>query len=503
MSYTTVPTELNIKEIIGKKYILSPVQYQRLRICNANTMSVRDFLDRDLKPKDKGIEIGSQSYISKSSHFFITNKALQPDSFLPILSRDSCIPILPSVFLNYDLKANDILISKDSNIGETVILDRDLPNHMFSGGLYRLPISNLKYYLLAFMKNEFFRTQLQFLRGATIRHAKTLFLNCIIPLPNRRNKDNIITYVELLAQAAINKEKEINRKYQLIMETFDSELFGNQKIDTFTYENPNIKEMRLSMRLDTGIYSQEYKFFKYIINNYLFGANNFYGLKFKTKRGQNLQESCIGYSLRSDEPKNNFYKLITSGDLTEFGTHKPYRYLGNPRKNLQRVNHGDIMFSATGQAITSVGKVCVFINPPSNLISNINSFFLYKDDFTLEENIFVAMTLLYYKYKQYLIKMIGYGNGGSFTEHHFDLIDIPNIPLAVRNKIVSLYHNVVSSSLPRSTLSNFLNNDIEWNNHIGIHELDNSLKGIIIRLNEVVNQIVEDKEVEISFNFLA
>lgn len=502
MPYASIPKELNIKEIIDKGHILSPLHYQRLRIGNNNTVSVRDFLDRDLKPKDKGIEIGSQNYISKSSHFFISTKALQPDSFLPNLTRDSCIPIFPSVFKNYDLKADDILISKDSNIGESVMLDKDMPNYMLSGGIYRLPISNLKYYLLAFMNNEFFKTQLQFLRGATIRHAKTLFLNCIIPFPNQQNKDNIITYVELLTQAAINKEREINRKYQLIMNIFESELLGNQKANTLKYENPNIKEIRQSLRLDTGIYSQEYKSFKHIIDNYLFGANNL-SLGFKTKRGQNLQVSCIGRSIYSDDPKNNFFKLITSGDLTEYGTHKPYRYLGNTRRNLQRVNHGDIMFSATGQAITSVGKVCVFINPPSNLISNINSFFLYKDDFNLEENIYVAMTLLYYKYKQYLIKMIGYGNGGSFTEHHFSLIDIPDIPSTVRTKIVRLYHNPVSLSLPRSTLSDFLNNDIEWNNQVGISELDNSLKKITVRLSEVIDKIVSDKEVEIVFGFLA
>ena len=39
-----------------------------------------------------------------------------------------------------NLKEGDLLISKDSNIGEIVILDKDYPNHMLSSALYRLPV---------------------------------------------------------------------------------------------------------------------------------------------------------------------------------------------------------------------------------------------------------------------------------------------------------------------------------------------------------------------------
>ena len=62
------------------------------------------------------------------------------------LSSDSVIPILPSKFVDLKLREGDLIISKDSNIGETIILDKDYPNHMLSGGLYKLPVDINKYY---------------------------------------------------------------------------------------------------------------------------------------------------------------------------------------------------------------------------------------------------------------------------------------------------------------------------------------------------------------------
>ena len=67
-----------------------------------------------------------------------------------------------------------------------------------------------KFYLLAFIKHNIFREQLDFMvpKGATIRHAKTMFLDCKIPMPNH-NTENIIKFVEFLTQAIINKEQLI------------------------------------------------------------------------------------------------------------------------------------------------------------------------------------------------------------------------------------------------------------------------------------------------------
>ena len=189
MNYVRTPIQINTKDLVGKSYSLSPSTYRNVFIKNTNTVKLVDLLERPIKASDKGVEVGSQSYISKSAYTFIRTKGLQQEHYLPSFTPESTVPILPSSFKNYSLKRGDVLISKDSNIGEVIILDKDYPNHMISGGIYKLPLKSNKYYVFAIMKSNFFKTQLLFKvsRGATIKHAKTLFLYCEIPFPHNEN----------------------------------------------------------------------------------------------------------------------------------------------------------------------------------------------------------------------------------------------------------------------------------------------------------------------------
>lgn len=489
------------RDIIGNNSNLAPSQLVTLGVPNKNSRKVADLLSRKISFSDNGNEVGSINYISKSPKYFIRAKALQSESFLPFITNKTSVPIRPQVFDDFGLKKGDILISKDSNIGEVVILDKDLPNHTISGALYKLPLQDNKYYILAFLKHKYFLNQLDLLvpKGSTIRHAKTLFLDCKIPFPTQKNAEDIIKYVELLTQAIISKEKEIRKKHKQILEKIENELFKNQNNIQFKYIDPNYKELEQHLRLDVGLYAKKYKKLKFIVNNYKHGQKNIFDLGFNIKRGQNLQVSCIGKSVYSKFPKKGFYKLITSTDLTNIGTHEEYRYLGNAKK-LSLINHGDIMFSATGQAHTSVGKTCIFIDPPKKLTSNINSFFFYKDNFDLTENLFIACFFAYLKEKGYFVEIIGRGNGGSFTEKHLPFMNIPNFPKSKQQEITSLYHKQIV--YPRSLDSqNFSKKDSVWNVQVGIIEIDKSMKKLKKHLNTILDKIVENKTVNIIFEF--
>ena len=192
-SYIKIPNSIFFNSIIEKDYTLSSSQYMDLIMPNENFLFVKDFLKRDLQRKDLGVEVGSLNYIGQSTHYFIRTKALQSHSFLPEITPETALPIMPNTFVKMNLQEGDILISKDSNIGEVVILDKDYPNFMLSSAIYRLPILKNKYYLLAFIKHSIFREQLDFMvpKGATIRHAKTMFLDCKIPMPNE-NAEKVI-----------------------------------------------------------------------------------------------------------------------------------------------------------------------------------------------------------------------------------------------------------------------------------------------------------------------
>ncbi len=173
--YIQTPESISFNCIANKKFTLSSSQYMDLIMPNDNYMFVKDFLSRKLRRSDLGNEVGAINYIKESPYYFLRTKALQSHSFLPDIT--SAIPIMPKVFVNQNLKEGDLLISKDSNIGEIVILDKDYRNFMTSSAIYKLPIKKYKYYLLACVKHKLFREQLDFIvpKGATIRHAKTDF----------------------------------------------------------------------------------------------------------------------------------------------------------------------------------------------------------------------------------------------------------------------------------------------------------------------------------------
>ncbi len=493
MKHIDVPRQVNIKEVINNRSSFSPSLYKKVILKTKSYKKVKDFLSGNLI---KGYEIDSDSYISKSNKFFIRNKSLQPENILPVFVSDSVVPMLPSVFVGSRLKQGDLVISKDSNIGETIILDRDYPDHMLSGGLYKMPVEKNKYYLLAFLKHNFFRTQLSFLasRGATIKHAKKLFLDCIVPLPSQ---SSTLNYVEQLVQSIINKEKEIRRKDELIYSLIEKEFLDNQKSNKFTYELPNIKEMGRHSRIDAGYYCERYKKQQFILTNYKNKCGTIYDWNFDTMRGQNLQITCIGHSIYSDIPKDNFYVLVRPTSLSDLGTVAKYEYLGNPVK-LSTINEGDIIFSAEG----SIGKCVMFDNPKYKMITNIHGIILNKKDHNKIESAFVSCVLRYLRKVGILDYLSVGGQGGSLAQQYWDDVKIPFFPESKQKEIAQLYYNPVSYDSRKLTIDNFLESDKSITDKSGILQLDGQIKTIKLYLDKVIGQIINDERIEADFNFL-
>jgi type I restriction enzyme S subunit len=324
MRYTVIPKEISLREVHEKCYSLSPSQYKRVLLPNPNRILVKDFLNRHLKRTDLGLEIGSINYLDQSHKFFFRTKGLQPHSYLPEVNSESLISINPKAFIDYKLKEGDLIISKDSNIGEAIILDQDYPNWMLSGALYRLPVIKWKYYLFAFLKHDSFREQLNFMvpKSATIRHAKTIFLDCQIPLP-RSNCDSVIGYVEELVKSVIEIEKEVRRKHQHILDLIDNELDLNQKNTFYDYEFPSLSNIQAAGRFDTNLFTRKFKTFEFKIKNYLNGFASIEQLDFEIFRGQNLQITSIGKSIYSDKYYPAFYTLMLPNIYQSMGQLPP------------------------------------------------------------------------------------------------------------------------------------------------------------------------------------
>lgn len=500
-SYIKVPSSISFSHIVEKGFTLSSSQYMDLVMPNKNFRYVRDFLSRPLQRKDLGNEVGSLNYIGQSTHYFLRTKALQQHSFLPEITNETALPIMPNTFVKMNLKKGDLIISKDSNIGEIVILDKDYPNFMLSGALYKLPVNQNKYYLLAFIKHPIFREQLDFMvpKGATIRHAKTLFLDCKIPIPNH-NVENTIKFIELLTQAIIRKEQLIKERHQTILQRIEQELLNNQKPKEFQFKLPTIKEIEEVGRLDTGLYSFDYKKLNFIIKNYLYGSNPITKMNsgaVSITRGQNLQESNIGKSIYSERPIKTFYKLCLSKEFNSFSTIKKFSYIGNSLK-LKEIKKGEIIFSCRG----NMGRCIIFCEDVENTITNIDNVHISFDKQDLYKNIFISQFLTFLKTKQYITKIANTGSGAdSFTIYQFDLLDIPNFPDAKQKEIATLYHNPESVYEPDIfTLENFLEKDDAFNETAGIYELDKTAKQLKHLLNKTIDDVINDRAVDIKFN---
>lgn len=497
-TYIKTPNSISFKSIERNDYTLSSAQYMDLVIPNKNLLSVKNFLNRKLSRKDLGNEVGSLSYIGHSTHYFIRTKALQSHSFLPDINSETALPIMPDEFVDMNLKEGDVLISKDSNIGEIVILDKDYPNYMLSGALYKLPVKeDKKYYLLSFIKHDIFREQLNFIvpKGATIRHAKTLFLDCKIPLPNK-NADNVIQYISILTQAIIEKEKLIKQCHQTILQTIEFELLENQKDNKFTFHLPGIKEIEQMGRLDTGLYGHAFKKWNHIVQNYKNGSKDLISRGFTYARGTSLESNSIKTRIDSDTYIKGFYELVLPTNISQYGFVDKSTYIGTPIK-LKTISQGDIIFGGEG---FGKGRTYVIIEDTNNVATNYHGIRIINKKENLTESIFIRCFLAFWRSKG-MIDYIGVGgSGGHCAPSYFHLIETPLFNESKQKEIAKLYHNDnVKYDSKDWNLNDFLELDAQYNANAGIYELDKTAKQLKTRLNQAIDDIINDKQVNITF----
>ena len=495
-SYVDIPLFTTIHDVSSKNYTLSATQYKTFCIKNSNVKPVSYFLERELVRSDLGNEVGSENYVDDSPYLFIKTKALQQESFLIGDGKDAIEKISSKTFINMDLKKGDILISKDSNVGEVAILDMDYPNATLCGGIYRLPATVNKYYLLAFMKSELFRQQIDFLvpRGSTIRHGKTKFLDCLIPLPNKNVRETIL-FVETLTKAIINKEIAIRQRYTSAMQMIQNELEMNQKEVSFKYTLPTIKEICSVDRMDSSLYSEDFKRKEYLLTNYTYGVSTIKELGFIPSRGQNLQISNIGKSIQTSEYRKGYYTLILPKFLSRDGTVTVKEYLGNPN-TLKTLKKGEIIFGAEGN---EKGRSLVVIEEKDNMITNIHGITLTQSLPNLRKGIFIKLILDYYRWKGMIDSYAVGGNGGSLAIKYWDYLKFPDFPQDIMEEITKYYYSESEINYSNLNINNFTEFDNHFNREAGIFELDKSMKYLQHRLETVMNDIADDKQVEVFF----
>ena len=487
MKYLKIPSFITYKKIVNNNFSLSSSQYRvLLKNSDVKFENFNFFLEEKLTRKFLGNEIGSNNYMIKSNYYFMRTKALQSYSYIPVFSDNSLLPMLPSSFSGIGLKKGDLLISKDGNIGETILVDKDYPNIMVSGAIYNLPVKEkYKKYILAITKNLFFREQLNVLvpKGATLRHAKTLFLKCLIPIPTEEN----LEIINRLVFAIVEMERKIKELFDKTLRIIDEELENGKNNNNFKFYNPNFLELTNKNRLDTGIYCEKYKSYMFKIRNYKNGYSNIQELDMKLSRGQNLQVSNIGKSVYTNKKYSNFYQLILPKYLSKYGTVNTFSYLGNINK-LKTLEKGDIIFAAEG---FEKGRSIVVIDELKKAITNIHGITIKQNKkHDLNKGIFVKQILDWYREKGLIDLIATGGNGGSISISYWEELIFPDFSINKKIEMALLYYN---KNCENSISINDINIDkwkekiIEYIKEAGIVNLDNMIK----ELKEYLNNYIE------------
>lgn len=485
MKYLDVPREITSTEIGAPSFSWSAGMYRRINIPTASVRKVRDLLHS----YQKGSDPGSINYLTRSTHHFIRTKALQNHSYLLYPKGEAITPINPRAFENMDLANGDILLSKDSNVGECAILDGERwRNHMLSGGIVRLRPSIDRYYFYSFLKHELFKTELLSMvpRGATIAHANELWLDCHIPFPAQPDKDRIIAYVSALTAAVVDKEIAIRQRNEQIFRQIEAELAENSTGGKFQYQYPTLQELRTCKRFDTGLYSRGFRAFEHRVKHYRHGSTSLSALGVQSRRGPNLAVSVIGKTLYSEVYKAGWYELIRPVNITEYGTLASREWLGSPKK-LPTVNRGDLILGCEG---FSKGRSIVLIDAPAHCTTNFHGTALFWPGAEIWQTVFLRCFLAFLR-EHGVIDWVGVGgSGGHMSPEYFEYLPIPRFQDAVRHRIAELYHKDTAPPNYPQTLDNFVTWHQEWNSGLGIWELDRERQLLKRALAAVQEQII-------------
>ena len=161
------------------------------------------------------------------------------------------------------------------------------------------------------------------------------------------------------------------------------------------------------------------------------------------------------------------------------------------------LKQGEIIFGAEGN---EKGRSLVVVEEQENAITNIHGITLKQKHPNIQKGIFVKLFLDYYRSKGMIDAYAVGGNGGSLAIKYWHLLGFPDFPDEVEKEITLLYHNadaVYDSS--KCGLDDFLSYDSEFNVTAGIHELDKSKRYLEEKLQQAIENIVNDVKVEITF----
>lgn len=474
---------IKVDDLIKNNFKLAPSNYKTINIDLTKLEEISEYVSKI----EKGVEVGSQEYVEKSNFYFLRTAALNERAFSLKIDNNSLISITPKSFINNSLKKDDILICKDSNVGEVSILGDSMDNTMYSSGINKIIFKEHPKYFFALMKNDNFKNQLNKIipKGSTIKHAKDLYLKCKVPII--RNID-LIEYIEELVDIIVNKEREIKNKKDIIDKYIKNEIDMNQKEKNYIYKYPTLSDLTKVNRLDTGNYTNEFKNIEYKIKNY---KNGYFYIEENKIKGGNT-------------PKNRY--IARNGNLK-------FLWIIPTFISEEGIIFDDFRINCEKNNINE--NCCLIINRTSKggtgEYVGITSFYDYKESGKAQHNqgiykisnypdeklIFIACLLNSPMYRKICANLSMGAKMKELKLKNFLQIPFPNFPEKNINYICELYTK--NTETKRTNRDSFKKDNIDKDNKSGILEIYKSMKKAKQTLNDVISALYNGNDVEIKY----
>ncbi len=431
-----VPTEVKFSEIKANSS-LSPNNYKKLTIKNKEQHTVAFYMD-SARPYQKGIEPGSGSYVPCSTQVFLRNSCINNICFSP--DKSKYIYLNPNYYEDSMVEHGDVLFCTDANIGDCCLFISDGEKVCFSSGVIKLCFreEKYKYYVMAFMRDEYFREQLKAKtpKGATIKHSGELFLECLIP---DSPAEWVYPIVEALIKNISYAEYISNSKLRKTEQLMHDELITA----TYPYVNPSVSQLLKKARLDSGVYSDTVYQWKCNIENYKNGYTDLKGFGFKTQRGPSLQVRDLGRSIQTDDYRKGYNILIYPSDISSSGYIEKVTYLG-ARNPIWFLGEKYILFASEG----TIGKTFVVCDDKMHFTTNIHGTMIYpiEKNTHIKYSVFLGLYLNWLRSTEVLMKLSVGANGGSFAVGYWDNILIPKVDESFMDTLNILYNHTTDLS---------------------------------------------------------
>jgi type I restriction enzyme S subunit len=492
MKYVRIPRELHTSDVLAEDACFSPGRYVRFIPPKQKGAS-------HYAPLDKLVDVREQMVKTEKGETYRyaeigdINVATGGVSF-----REMKGYLLPTNRPAH-AESGDVLISTVRTYRKGIGLVTDSGNNLvttnamlnFCAATDFAPGVTLPY-VYAFLRSEFFVEQVwsQLNRGVYPRMDTNALAKISLPIAD---DESVCAYVAALALAISEKGRAIRVRSAEINSQIETELTANQTGIGFQYAHPTLDELRATLRLDTGLYCKGFRAFQHRVSNYAHGATTLSAMGVRSRRGPNLAVSVIGKSLYSKIYKPGWYELIRPVNIGEYGTLSSREWLGSPKK-LPTVNRGDLILGCEG---FEKGRSLVLVDAPERCTTNFHGTVLVWPGAEIWQTIFVRCFLAYLR-AQGVVDWVGVGgSGGHMSPEYFDYLPFPRFPDAIRERIARLYNHDAAPPAHKLTLNNFVAWHREWNDALGIWELDREMKALQQTLGVVQEKIINGKAVSL------